>query len=61
MKCPNCGGELQPGQLYCGKCGHEIQIVPDYDPLEELMLSQEEIAGEIAGQKKSADREPVGK
>ena len=38
MKCPNCGRELKTGQLYCENCGQEIQIVPDYDPLDELLI-----------------------
>lgn len=32
MKCPECGFELAEGQLYCEKCGKEIQIVPDFEP-----------------------------
>ena len=42
MKCPNCGSELEPGKIYCEHCGHEIQIVPDYDPLDEVLIGQEE-------------------
>lgn len=42
MKCPNCGKELKAGQLYCENCGYEIQIVPDYDPLDELLIGQDE-------------------
>ncbi len=42
MKCPNCGCELEAGKIYCDHCGHEIQIVPDYDPLDELLLVREE-------------------
>ena len=33
MRCPKCGSEIPEGYLYCEKCGEEIQIVPDYDPL----------------------------
>lgn len=40
MKCPNCGSEQEPGKLYCEHCGHEIQIVPDYDPLDEMLLGE---------------------
>ena len=42
MKCPNCGGELEPGKIYCEHCGHEIQIVPDYDPMDEFLVGQDE-------------------
>ena len=42
MKCPNCGSELEPGKIYCEHCGHEIQIVPDYDPMDEILVGQDE-------------------
>lgn len=42
MQCPHCGMELEAGSIYCTSCGQELQIVPDYDPLEELVIGQEE-------------------
>lgn len=41
MRCPKCGAELEAGSIYCNICLHELQIVPDYDPLEELVIGQE--------------------
>lgn len=38
MRCPKCGSEIPEGYLYCEKCGEEIQIVPDYDPLLDIKL-----------------------
>ena len=35
MKCAKCGAEIKEGCLYCSVCGHEVQIVPDYNVLEE--------------------------
>lgn len=32
MRCEKCGTEIEEGKLYCEKCGHGIQIVPDYNP-----------------------------
>ena len=32
MKCPNCGSEIPEGNMYCEKCGTEINIVPEFDP-----------------------------
>ena len=31
MKCPKCSAPLREEELYCEKCGQEIQIVPEYD------------------------------
>ena len=31
MKCPKCGSPMGEGQMYCGHCGTEIQIVPEFD------------------------------
>ena len=47
MRCPNCGAELEAGSIYCPVCMQELQIVPDYDPLEELVIG-EEAAGNTA-------------
>ena len=41
MRCPNCGAELEAGSIYCPVCMQELQIVPDYDPLEELVIGEE--------------------
>lgn len=41
MRCPKCGAELEAGSIYCNSCLQELQIVPDYDPLEELVIGQE--------------------
>lgn len=27
MKCPNCGGDLQESDIYCGKCGIKVKNV----------------------------------
>lgn len=39
MKCANCGAELKLGCVYCSVCGHEAQIVPDYNILEDDYLN----------------------
>lgn len=35
MKCKKCGAELKKGNVYCSSCGAEIQIVPDYNALDD--------------------------
>lgn len=56
MLCPHCKAELEAGSIYCESCGEELQIVPDYDPLEELVIGQEEeqdlTSGEITEEQK---------
>lgn len=57
MKCPNCGKELKAGQLYCENCGYEIQIVPDYDPLDELLIGQDEAAEKPVSEEEKKEKE----
>lgn len=35
MKCIKCGNEVEIGEVFCQRCGTAIQIVPDYNPLED--------------------------
>ena len=40
MKCTNCGYEIPAGMLYCKRCGEEVCIVPDYNPLDDMLTTQ---------------------
>ena len=40
MRCRNCGYEIPAGMLYCKRCGEEVCIVPDYNPLDEMLTTQ---------------------
>ena len=40
MKCKKCGAEIESGNVYCPNCGESIQLVPNYDVLEEELLSR---------------------
>lgn len=40
MICPKCGTNMEPGFLYCHKCGEEIKIVPDFEPEIENSISE---------------------
>ena len=40
MICKKCGAEIESGFLYCPKCGESVQLVPNYDVLEEELLSR---------------------
>lgn len=40
MKCKKCGAEIESGNIYCPSCGESIQLVPNYNELEEELLSK---------------------
>lgn len=40
MKCRYCKAEIPDGELYCSKCGNEVCIVPDYNPLDDMLTAQ---------------------
>ena len=44
MQCENCGEPIENGKLYCSSCGHEVQMVPDYDIHTEIHLNNFDIA-----------------
>lgn len=37
MRCRRCGAEMPEGALRCEECGAEIRIVPDYNPLDDVL------------------------
>ena len=39
LKCSKCGAEIESGSVFCDKCGEEVRIVPDYNPLEDALTS----------------------
>lgn len=40
MRCKYCGTGIESESLYCPKCGREVQIVPDYNPLDDVLAAQ---------------------
>ena len=52
MLCKKCGTKLKDGHVYCEKCGEPVQIVPDFNPLDEAVL--ENVAGMMNPEEKSA-------
>ncbi len=40
MKCPKCGAQIPDDYMYCGKCGHEIHIVPEFEPEVENKINE---------------------
>lgn len=39
MKCKTCGTKIKVGSVYCEKCGKEVQIVPDFNVLDDEIES----------------------
>lgn len=53
MKCTYCGANIPDGELYCPSCGTEVQIVPEYNPLEDVLAKQ--VKGSIDGSTRPLD------
>lgn len=53
MKCRYCGYKIPVGELYCPNCGEEVQIVPDYNPLDDVLAAQ--VKGSIDGSERPLD------
>lgn len=47
MICIHCGADIPEGELVCPRCGTEVQIVPDYNPLEDVLAR--EVRGSVEG------------
>lgn len=53
MKCRRCGEVMPEGMLRCTKCGADIRIVPDYNPLDDVLAAQ--VKGAIDGSEAPLD------
>lgn len=40
MRCANCGADIPEGMLICPDCRCEVQMVPDYNPLEDVLTRE---------------------
>lgn len=40
MICPFCEAKIEEGSIICNDCGRPIQVVPDYNPLEDDFLPE---------------------
>lgn len=47
MRCMNCGSDIPEGMLICPDCGTEVRIVPDYNPLDDVLAR--EVKGSVEG------------
>ena len=53
MKCKKCGHIIPSGTLYCKNCGEEVYIVPEYNPLDDMLAAQ--IKNSINNEKQDTD------
>lgn len=53
MKCRRCGADMPEGLLRCPGCGADIRIVPDYNPLDDVLAAQ--VKGAIDGSEAPLD------
>ncbi|MBS6395553.1 MAG: chitobiase/beta-hexosaminidase C-terminal domain-containing protein [Clostridiales bacterium] len=42
MKCQKCGVDIPENKIYCENCGTAIQMVPDYNPADDIAIVTEE-------------------
>ena len=35
MICKKCGSEIKVGNIYCSNCGQEVQMVPDFNVMDD--------------------------
>ena len=47
MICRHCGAAIPDDQMVCPRCGAEVQIVPDYNPLDDVLAR--EVKGSVEG------------
>lgn len=47
MRCMHCGANIPDDRMICPECGAEVQIVPDYNPLEDVLAR--EVKGSVEG------------
>ena len=40
MKCQKCGADIPEGKIYCEQCGSAIQMVPDYNPVDDIAIGE---------------------
>ena len=48
MKCENCGANLPDNLIRCKYCNHILQMVPDYNPLDDVV--EEQVRSSIDGE-----------
>ena len=45
MRCTHCNAIIPEGWMRCPRCGKDVQIVPDYNPLDDVLT--QEVKGSV--------------
>ncbi len=57
MRCTHCGAIIPDDQMICPECGAEVQIVPDYNPLDDVLAR--EVKGSVEGATRQLHTEDI--
>ena len=57
MICRHCGANFPDDQMVCPECGAEVQIVPDYNPLDDVLAR--EVRGSVEGATRQIQTEDI--
>lgn len=57
MRCTHCGANIPDDQMICPVCGAEVQIVPDYNPLDDVLTR--EVRGSVEGATRQINTDDV--
>ena len=57
MRCNYCGYDIPEGMLNCPNCGMEVRIVPDYNPLDDVVA--DELRGSIRDATRKIDSDDI--
>lgn len=57
MICRHCGANFPDDQVVCPECGAEVQIVPDYNPLDDVLAR--EVRGSVEGATRQIQTEDI--
>lgn len=59
MRCTRCGAIIPDDQMICPECGAEVQIVPDYNPLDDVLTR--EVRGSVEGATRQIQTDDIRK
>lgn len=59
MRCTHCGAMIPDDQVVCPECGTEVQIVPDYNPLDDVLAR--EVKGSVEGATRQIQTDDIRK